>query len=122
MRTASWVLLATILGSSMVFIHGSVVSVALPVMQRDLHSTAAQAQWIVEAYMLVLGALMLLGGAIGDRYGRKRMFSIGIAVFVAGSIWCAVAGSIESAIGGRVLRRRRNVHGAGEFGDHCRVF
>jgi EmrB/QacA subfamily drug resistance transporter len=88
----------------MVFIDGSVVSVALPVMQRDLHGSAAQAQWIVEAYLLVLGALMLLGGAIGDRYGRKRVFGIGIIVFVAGSAWCGAAGSIDQAIVARVIQ------------------
>lgn len=104
MRAATWVLIATILGSSMVFIDMSVVSVALPVMQRDLHGSAAQAQWIVEAYMLVLGALMLLGGAIGDRYGRKRVFATGIVIFVAASIWCGAAPNMEHAIFARVVQ------------------
>jgi EmrB/QacA subfamily drug resistance transporter len=104
MRTASWVLAATILGSSMVFIDGSVVSVALPVMQRDLHASAGQAQWIVESYMLVLGALMLLGGAIGDRYGRKRAFIAGIVLFIASSVWCGAAQSIQSAILARTVQ------------------
>jgi EmrB/QacA subfamily drug resistance transporter len=104
MRPGTWVLIATILGSSMVFIDGSVVSVALPVMQRDLHGSAAQAQWIVEAYMIVLGALMLLGGAIGDRYGRKRTFAIGIVVFVLASVWCGAAGTIDHAILARVMQ------------------
>lgn len=104
MRTAAWVLAATILGSSMVFIDGSVVSVALPVMQRDLHASAVQAQWVIEAYMLVLGALMLLGGAIGDRYGRKRTFITGIVLFIGASIWCGAAQSITGAIAARVLQ------------------
>jgi EmrB/QacA subfamily drug resistance transporter len=104
MRPGTWVLIATILGSSMVFIDASAVGVALPVMQRDLHASAAQAQWIVEAYMLVLGALMLLGGAIGDRYGRKRAFGIGIIVFVAASVWCGAAGTINQAIIARVVQ------------------
>lgn len=104
MRRETWVLVATILGSSMVFIDASAVGIALPVMQRDLHGSAAQAQWIVEAYMLALGALMLLGGAIGDRYGRKRVFAIGIVIFVVGSIWCGAARSIDQAIFARVVQ------------------
>jgi MFS family permease len=99
-----WVLLATILGSSMVFIDGSVVSIALPVMQRDLHASAAQALWIVEAYTLVLGALMLLGGAAADRIGRDRVFVAGIFVFIAGSVWCGIAQDINTAIAARVLQ------------------
>jgi EmrB/QacA subfamily drug resistance transporter len=104
MRAGTWVLIATILGSSMVFIDGSVVSVALPVMQRDLHGSAAQAQWIVEAYMIVLGALMLLGGALGDRYGRKRTYTIGIVIFVAASVWCGAAGTMDQAIVARSVQ------------------
>lgn len=100
----AWVLLATILGSSMVFIDGSVVSIALPVMQRELHASAAQALWIVEAYALVLGALMLLGGAAADRIGRDRVFVAGIFVFIAGSVWCGLAQNINAAIAARVLQ------------------
>ena len=99
-----WVLLATILGSSMVFIDGSVVSIALPVMQRELHASAAQALWIVEAYALVLGALMLLGGAAADRLGRDRVFGAGIFIFIAGSVWCGLAQNIDAAIAARVLQ------------------
>jgi EmrB/QacA subfamily drug resistance transporter len=86
-----WVLVATILGSSMVFIDGTVVNVALPVMQRELHATMADIQWVVEAYALFLSALILVGGALGDRYGRKLMFTIGVAGFVASSIACGFA-------------------------------
>ena len=68
------VLVATILASSMVFIDGSAVNVALPVLQRELGATAAQAQWVVESYALFLAALLLVGGVLGDRYGRKRIF------------------------------------------------
>lgn len=66
-----WVLVATILGSSMVFIDGSVVTVALPVIQRDLNATTADVQWIVEAYSLFLAALILVGGTLGDHFGRR---------------------------------------------------
>ena len=81
-----WVLVATILGSSMAFIDGSVVTVALPVIQRDLNATAADVQWIVEAYSLFLAALILVGGTLGDHFGRRRIFAIGIAVFILASI------------------------------------
>lgn len=104
MRPATWILFSTILGSSMVFIDGSAVGVALPVMQRDLHAGAAQAQWVVEAYLLVLGALMLLGGAVADRYGRRRIFVAGIVLFIAGSAGCGAARTIDYAIAARVLQ------------------
>lgn len=92
--SGTWVLVATILGSSMVFIDGTVVNVALPVMQRDLHATMADIQWVVEAYALFLSALILVGGALGDRYGRKLMFTIGVAGFVVSSIACGFAHSV----------------------------
>src|SRR5579871_3832264 len=72
-RTAgAWILAATILGSSMAFIDGTVVNVALPALQRDLHATAADALWVVEAYSLLLSALILCGGSLGDLLGRRR--------------------------------------------------
>ncbi|HSC62915.1 MAG TPA: MFS transporter [Caldimonas sp.] len=87
-------LAATILGSSLAFIDGSVVNVALPAVQRDLASsgaTGASIGWLINAYLLTLGALVLVGGVAGDRYGRKRMFLAGIAVFAAASLACALA-------------------------------
>jgi EmrB/QacA subfamily drug resistance transporter len=86
-----WVLAATILGSGMAFIDGSVVSVALPAIQRDMGASLRAAQWIVNAYMLTLAALMLAGGAAGDRYGRRRVFSIGVVVFTLASLACGFA-------------------------------
>src|SRR6187431_1673088 len=77
----NWILAATILGSSMAFIDGTVVNVALPAMQADLHATLAGVQWIVEAYALLLAALLLIGGSLGDRYGRRRIFAFGIVIF-----------------------------------------
>src|SRR6266576_78589 len=77
----AWVLAATILGSSMAFIDGTVVNVALPALQADLHATIADVQWVVEAYALFLGALMLVGGSMGDQFGRKRTFLAGVWVF-----------------------------------------
>lgn len=86
-----WLLAATILGSSMVFIDSTAVNVALPALQKSLDATIAEVQWIVEAYILTLSALMLVGGALGDRYGRRLVFSIGIASFAAASVWCGLA-------------------------------
>src|SRR5579859_5704334 len=80
-QTGPWVLAATILGSSMVFIDGTVVNVALPVLQQELHATVAGVQWVVEAYALFLAALILVGGSLGDRFGRRRVFPVGVALF-----------------------------------------
>ena len=87
-------LAATILGSSLAFIDGSVVNVALPAMARDLGASSAGLSWTVNAYLLPLGALMLLGGGAGDHFGRRRLFLIGIAVFTLASILCATAPSL----------------------------
>jgi EmrB/QacA subfamily drug resistance transporter len=99
-----WVLAATILGSSMAFIDGSVVSVALPALQGDLGTSVRGSQWVVNAYMLALGALILVGGAAGDRYGRRRIFTLGILVFVASSIACGLAPNVEALIAARAVQ------------------
>ncbi|MDQ6930506.1 MAG: MFS transporter [Candidatus Eremiobacteraeota bacterium] len=105
MRSAGfWVLVATILGSSLVFIDGSVVSIALPVIQTELHASSSQTQWIVEGYTLVLGALMLLSGALADRYGRKRIFLLGVVIFALGSLGCGLAPSIDALLWARVIQ------------------
>ncbi len=90
-KAGNWVLAGTILGSSMAFIDGTVVNVALPVLQKDLGATVADTQWIVEAYALFLASLILVGGSLGDRFGRRRVFAIGIVLFSAASIWCGFA-------------------------------
>ena len=84
-------LAATVLGSSMAFIDGSVVNVALPAMRTALKADAAQVQWIVNAYLLLLGALVLIGGSAGDRYGRRKVFMLGVTLFGAASLGCALA-------------------------------
>jgi MFS family permease len=89
------VLIATILGSSMVFIDGPVVNVALPILQADLGATSTQTQWVVQAYALFLAALILVGGSLGDRLGRKRVFLSGIAIYATASIWCGLAPDIQ---------------------------
>jgi len=99
-----WVLVATILGSSMAFIDGSVVNVALPVIQQDLGATATDVQWIVETYALFLSSLILVGGSLGDLYGRRRIFALGIAVFTLSSIWCGLSPTVLSLILARAVQ------------------
>src|SRR5438132_4758972 len=99
-----WTLAATILGSSMVFIDGTVVNVALPALQTKLNATATDVQWVVEAYTLFLAALLLFGGSLGDRFGRKKIYAIGIAVFALASIWCGLAPNIAQLIVARAVQ------------------
>lgn len=104
-----WTLAATILGSSMVFIDGTVVNVALPILQTKLNANVTDVQWVIEAYTLFLAALLLLGGSLGDRFGRKKIYAIGIAVFALASVWCGLANSIQQLI---VARAAQGVGGA----------
>src|ERR1043166_7164698 len=73
-----WILAATILGSSMAFIDGTVVNVALPALQSALHATLSDVQWVAESYALFLAALLLIGGVLGDVYGRRKVFAVGV--------------------------------------------
>jgi EmrB/QacA subfamily drug resistance transporter len=102
--TGRWVLAATVLGSSMAFIDGTVVSVALPVLQESLGASVSDAQWIVEAYALFLSSLVLVGGSLADRVGRRRIFSIGTAVFAAASLACGLAPDARSIIVARAVQ------------------
>jgi EmrB/QacA subfamily drug resistance transporter len=99
-----YVLAVTILGSSMVFIDGTVVNVALPALQADMNVSVVDMQWVVEAYALLLAALLLLGGALGDKFGRKRIFSVGVVVFALASVWCGLAPSIGQLIAARSVQ------------------
>ena len=101
---APWVLAATVLGASMVFLDGTVASVALPALQAEFGAMVAELQWIVAAYSLGLAALMLAGGALGDHVGRRRVFSAGVVVFALGSLWCGLAPSVGQLIAARVLQ------------------
>lgn len=101
---APWVLAATILGSSITFIDSTVVNVALPVLQRELGTDIAGAQWIVEAYSLMLSALILVGGSLGDRLGRKRIFSFGLLLFAIASAGCGLAQSTGQLIAARAVQ------------------
>jgi len=103
-KASPWILLATILGSSMAFIDNSVVNVALPRLQADLNASVTQVQWVVEAYALFLSALILVGGSLGDSFGRKRIFAIGIALFAVASIGCGISQNISQLIATRALQ------------------
>ncbi len=97
-------LAATILASSMAFIDGTVVNVALPALQTSLNATAVDMQWVIESYSLLLSALLLIGGSLGDRYGRRRIFLIGVALFASASAACGFAVNIHQLIAGRALQ------------------
>ncbi|MCZ7543642.1 MAG: MFS transporter [Anaerolineae bacterium] len=97
-------LFATILASSMAFIDGSALNVALPALQVDLGATGAQLLWIVNGYLLMLASLILVGGSLGDRFGRKRVFGVGIAVFAGASFACGLAPTAEIMILARVVQ------------------
>jgi EmrB/QacA subfamily drug resistance transporter len=99
-----WVLAAAIVGSSMAFIDGTVVNVALPAIQADLKATAFQAQWVVESYALLLAALLLVGGALGDHFGRRRIFAIGVGIFALSSVGCALASTVHQLIAARAVQ------------------
>ncbi len=99
-----WVVAVAVLGSSMAFLDGTAVNVALPDIGRDLGATTGQLQWVLSGYLLALASLVLLGGSLGDRYGRRRIFRIGTGLFTAASMLCAAAPTIELLIAARVLQ------------------
>jgi EmrB/QacA subfamily drug resistance transporter len=99
-----WTLAVAILGSTMAFLDGTVVNIALPVMQRQLGMTVDLAQWVVEAYSLFLASLVLVGGALGDHLGRRRVFSAGVVLFAAASVACGVAPGAVPLIAARAVQ------------------
>jgi EmrB/QacA subfamily drug resistance transporter len=99
-----WTLVATILGSSLTFIDATVVNVALPALQRDLNATITGVQWIIEAYALFLGALILVGGSLGDQFGRRRVFLAGVSLFTIASIACGLASSTRALVIARAVQ------------------
>lgn len=105
----AWILATAILGSSMAFIDGTVVNVALPVLQSDLRVPLADVQWVVESYALFLAALLLIGGSFGDMYGRRKIFAMGVVTFTVASVWCGLSRSIEQLI---VARGVQGIGGA----------
>ena len=99
-----WTLVATIIGSSLTFIDATVVNVALPALQADLHATITDLQWVIEAYALFLGSLILVGGSMGDQFGRRRVFLIGVLLFTLASIACGLAASTRALIVARAIQ------------------
>ena len=99
-----WILAATILGSSMAFIDGTVVNVALPALQSALHATLVDVQWVVESYGLFLSALILVGGALGDAVGRRKIFLLGVLIFAVASVFCGLSFTITELIIGRCFQ------------------
>ena len=101
---ARWVLLATVLGSGVAFLDGTIVNVALPAIAKDLHASLADLQWVLDAYLVTLTALVLLGGSLGDRYGRRRTFLAGLYGFTAGSVLCGLAPNVTVLIAARAVQ------------------
>src|SRR6266568_594276 len=99
-----WALLATVLGSSVVMLDGTVVNIALPAIGRDLGAGVDGLQWIISGYLLTLASLILLGGALGDRFGRRRVFVIGVIWFAAASLLCGLAPNLQTLIAARLLQ------------------
>jgi MFS family permease len=97
-------LAATIVGSSMALLDGSVVNIALPAIQQAQHADAAATQWVVNAYLLLLGALVLIGGSAADLYGRRRIFVLGVTVFIAASMACGLAPNVLVLIVSRAVQ------------------
>src|SRR5947208_16024846 len=99
-----WILAVAVLGSGMAFLDGTVVNVALPDIGRDLDASTSALQWILNGYLLTLASLILLGGSLGDRYGRRRIFVLGTWLFTAASLLCAIAPSTELLVVARLLQ------------------
>jgi EmrB/QacA subfamily drug resistance transporter len=99
-----WVLAVAVLGSGLAFLDGTVVNVALPEIGRDLDASTSSLQWILNGYLLTLASLILLGGSLGDRYGRRRVFMLGASLFTAASLLCAIAPNAELLVVARVVQ------------------
>src|SRR5580700_10167619 len=100
----TWILAATILGSSMAFVDSTVVNVALPAMQASFHATVVDVQWVVESYGLFLAALILVGGSLGDQFGRRLIFLVGVVIFAVASAACGAASNIHQLIIARSIQ------------------
>src|SRR5262245_27440321 len=103
-RAAPWELAATILGSSLAFIDSTVVNVALPALQADPNATVVDVQWVIEAYALLLASLLLVGGSLGDIYGRKRIYAAGVIIFAVASVFCGLAHDVNQLIVARAVQ------------------
>ena len=99
-----WVLLTTILASGIAYLDESIVNVALPAIETDLATSVIVVQWLINAYTLSLSSLLLIGGATGDRFGRRRLFIIGIGIFAAASLWCGISPNVTQLISARAVQ------------------
>ena len=99
-----WIMVSAILASSMAFIDGTALNVVLPSLQQNLHATGADLFWILNAYLLMLAALMLIGGSLGDKLGRKKIFMGGIFIFMSGSAACGFAPGVTFLILFRIIQ------------------
>jgi EmrB/QacA subfamily drug resistance transporter len=99
-----WVLVVAVLGSGVAFLDGTVVNVALPDIGRDLDASTSALQWILNGYLLTLASLILLGGSLGDRYGRRRIFALGVGLFTFASLLCAMAPNAGMLVAARMLQ------------------
>jgi EmrB/QacA subfamily drug resistance transporter len=104
MARRTWVLIAAVLGSTLAYVDESVVNVALPKIEGDLQATLGAMQWVVNAYTLCMSALLLIGGAAADQFGRRRVFLIGVALFAAASLACGLAANVPSLLAARALQ------------------
>lgn len=102
--TGKWVLFSTILATSMVFIDGSALNVVLPSLQKDLKATGADVFWVLNSYLLILAAMMLPGGSLGDKFGRKKVFALGITLFIVGSLLCGISPNVKFLIISRLIQ------------------
>ena len=103
-ESGRWILAATILGSSMAFIDGTVVNVAVPTLQTAFHATVVDVQWVIESYGLLLSSLILVGGALGDLFGRRLVFLLGVGIFAVASAACGLASSIQELVIARCIQ------------------
>src|SRR5918912_4278900 len=103
-RRGRWIPAPPILGSRLAFIDGTLVNVALPALQRDLHPTAADLLWVIEAYALFLSVLILVGGSLGDHLGRRRIFAAGVTLFTLASVWCGLAPGVTQLVIARAVQ------------------
>src|SRR4051812_16846403 len=99
-----WVLIAAILASSMAFIDGTALNVALPALQKDLNAGGTDLLWIINGYSLLLAALLLVGGSLGDHFGRKRVFGLGILLFAGASFVCGISPNAPALIAARIVQ------------------
>jgi EmrB/QacA subfamily drug resistance transporter len=103
-KAGRWLLVVSVAGSGMAFLDGTVVNVALPAIGRDFHATTGALQWVLNGYLLTLASLILLGGSLGDRYGRRRIFVFGVGLFTFASLLCAVAPDEGTLIAARLVQ------------------